>query len=157
MGRPLSENASACRGAFPDLLEQAKEAGVLTILRRILRYGDKVVHLTALLCQMIDRRKRPRIPTRLIAGSVLVMLLCRLGSLHALEKAKSSSFWRHWLRAPLPSADSTCLRQAGRSRLYLDGSGQGSRGDPSDLHPVKAQQGDCVLVAVPHSPCRGRS
>ena len=106
MGRPLSENASACRGAFPDLPQQAKEAGVLTILRRILRYGDKVVHLTALLCQMTDRRKRPRIPTRLMAGSVLVMLLCRLGSLHALEKAKASSFWRRWLQAPLPSADS---------------------------------------------------
>lgn len=55
---------------------------------------------------MTDRRKRPRIPTRLFAGSVLVMLLSRLGSLNALEKAKSSSFWRRWLRAPLPSADS---------------------------------------------------
>lgn len=55
---------------------------------------------------MTDRRKRPRIPTRLILGSVLVMLLCRLGSLHALEKAKSSSFWRRWLGATLPSADS---------------------------------------------------
>jgi hypothetical protein len=55
---------------------------------------------------MTDRRKRPHIPTRVIVGSVLVMLLCRLGSLNALEKAKPSSFWHRWLRAPLPSADS---------------------------------------------------
>jgi hypothetical protein len=34
------------------------------------------------------------------------MLLSRLGSLNALEKAKPSSFWHRWLRAPLPSADS---------------------------------------------------
>lgn len=54
---------------------------------------------------MTDRRKRPRIPTRVIVGSVLVMLLSRLGSLNALEKTKPSTFWRRWLRAPLPSAD----------------------------------------------------
>jgi hypothetical protein len=55
---------------------------------------------------MTDRRKQPRIPTRVIVGSVLVMLLCRLGSLNALEKVKPNPFWHRWLRAPLPSADS---------------------------------------------------
>jgi len=34
------------------------------------------------------------------------MLLTRMGSLNALEKAGSSTFWRKWVRADLPSADS---------------------------------------------------
>ena len=53
-----------------------------------------------------DRRQRPRIGTRVVLRSVLMMFLTRLGSLNALEQTHHSAFWRRWLEAPLPSADS---------------------------------------------------
>jgi len=37
--------------------------------------------------------------------SVVVMFLARLGSLNALEQSRPSRFWRKWLGAPMPSAD----------------------------------------------------
>lgn len=43
------------------------------------------------------------------------MLLTRLGSLHALEQTKPSAFWRKWVDAELPSADS-----AGRIWALVD-------------------------------------
>jgi len=54
-----------------------------------------------------DSRRRPRISSQLTAQSVLVMFLSRLGSLNALEQTRTSPFWRKWLPASLPSADST--------------------------------------------------
>jgi hypothetical protein len=38
-------------------------------------------------------------------GSALVMALAQMGSLNALEQTRDNSFWRRWLAAPLPSAD----------------------------------------------------
>jgi hypothetical protein len=38
--------------------------------------------------------------------SVMVMFLVRMGSLNALEQSKESLFWKKWLDASLPSADS---------------------------------------------------
>lgn len=35
-----------------------------------------------------------------------MLLVARLGSLHALEQTRGSAFWRRWLGRPLPSADS---------------------------------------------------
>lgn len=40
-----------------------------------------------------------------LSVSVLVMLLTRLGSLNALEQTRKSRFWRSWLGAQMPSAD----------------------------------------------------
>jgi hypothetical protein len=40
-----------------------------------------------------------------IVGSVLVLFLARLASLNALVQTRHVSFWRAWLGAPLPSAD----------------------------------------------------
>jgi hypothetical protein len=40
-----------------------------------------------------------------VVRSLLVMWLARLGSLNALEQTTPSRFWRHFLGAPLPSAD----------------------------------------------------
>jgi len=53
-----------------------------------------------------DYRRQPRIPTTVIVRSVVVMFLCRLGSLNALEQSHPRRFWRRWLDGPMPSADS---------------------------------------------------
>lgn len=42
----------------------------------------------------------------MVARAGLVMCLARLGSLNALEGTKAAPFWRRWLDASLPSADS---------------------------------------------------
>lgn len=55
---------------------------------------------------MTDFRKRPRILTRRVMSSVFVMILARLGSLHALEKTKCFPFWKKWIGSDVPSADS---------------------------------------------------
>lgn len=55
---------------------------------------------------MTDSRKRPRVATRLVLMSALVMMLARLGSLNGLEKTKPFSFWRKWIGGDLCSADS---------------------------------------------------
>jgi hypothetical protein len=70
-----------------------------------LSYAEKVFSLSTLLEGVRDERVRPRIPTRVVCRSLLVMLLSRLGSLNALEQTAASAFWRRWLRASMPSAD----------------------------------------------------
>lgn len=53
-----------------------------------------------------DSRKRPRIKTKAVFSSALVMSLSQLGSLNAIEQAKDSgSFWKSWIGEDLPSAD----------------------------------------------------
>lgn len=52
-----------------------------------------------------DDRQRPRIAGGVVVRSLLAMWLARLGSLNALEQTRPSRFWRHFLDAPLPSAD----------------------------------------------------
>jgi Transposase DDE domain len=52
-----------------------------------------------------DRRIEPRITTAVVAKAAAVMLWARMGSLNALEMSGQSRFWKHWLGAPLPSAD----------------------------------------------------
>lgn len=86
-------------------MEENQKTGDLTILRRILRYGDKVIGLSKVISQITDHRKRPRIATKVVVASILVMLLTRLGSLNALEKTKPSLFWQKRVGAHLPSAD----------------------------------------------------
>jgi len=41
----------------------------------------------------------------IVIRSVAVMFLARLGSLNALEQSSGSAFWRKWLGAEMPSAD----------------------------------------------------
>lgn len=52
-----------------------------------------------------DDRRRPHIPTGRVVRSVVVMVLARLGSLHALSQTRASRFWVRYLGGPLPSAD----------------------------------------------------
>lgn len=85
---------------------QATTAGAIAILQRLLHYGDKVYQLAALVAGIRDRRQRPRLPTARVVRCVLVMFLTRLGSLNALAQTVSHRFWKRWLAADPPSADS---------------------------------------------------
>jgi len=78
----------------------------LTILRRILAYGRKVLGWEEGLDAVTDRRRRPLIPTGRIIRALVGMFLCRLGSLNGLSHSRPSRFWRSWLDGDLPSADS---------------------------------------------------
>ena len=60
---------------------------------------------------------RPQIPPATIFSSAVVMMATRLGSLNALEQEKGRSFWRKWLKRPLPSADTM---GRGFSRMDLE-------------------------------------
>lgn len=59
----------------------------------------------SLLGSLTDARPQPRVATLVIVRSLLVMIVTRLGSLNAVEQTRSSSFWRRFLKGPLPSAD----------------------------------------------------
>ncbi len=78
----------------------------MSILRRLISYAEKLTQLSARMGQIHDRRLKPRIATHVVLRSVMVMFLTRLGSLNALEQTAGTAFWRRWLGAPLPSADS---------------------------------------------------
>jgi hypothetical protein len=58
-----------------------------------------------LIAGITDRRLEPRISTAIVAKSAAVMCWARMGSLNALEMSGQSRFWKYWLGAPLPSAD----------------------------------------------------
>ena len=75
------------------------------VLRRLIRYSEKIFDLGEVLGEVSDRRLRPRIPTLALLQSVLVLYWARLGSLHALETVRGASFWRRWLGQALASAD----------------------------------------------------
>ena len=54
---------------------------------------------------MQDGRVKPRISAGRAALGYLMLMLARLGSLHALEQRKAPASWVTWLGGPLPSAD----------------------------------------------------
>ncbi len=54
---------------------------------------------------MTDGRRQPRIPTRVIVRTLMVLFLTRLGSFNALLEVAGQRFWRSWLQAHLPSGD----------------------------------------------------
>ena len=64
-----------------------------------------MLRLDGVVASIRDSRKEPRISTGVVARSVLVMLLSRLGSLNAIEQTRSSECWPALIGAPLPSAD----------------------------------------------------
>jgi hypothetical protein len=79
------------------------------VLRRLLRYAQGLIDLRGLTADLRDGRRRPRITAATVGRSVLVMQWCRLGSFHALEQSRPRCFWRRFLEAAVPSAD-TCGR-----------------------------------------------
>src|SRR6202051_1100919 len=105
VGRCLPAATPAARRAFRVALAEAPAKEGLTILRRLLTYAEKVLALSRGVAEIHDGRRRPRIPTAVVVRSLLAMWLARLGSLNALEQTRPSPFWRRFLGAPLPSAD----------------------------------------------------
>ena len=93
-----------------------KELGRGKILRRLLRYADKVFDLRMRIATVKDGRIRPRIEISAVISSCMVMALARLGSLNALEQTSSNGFWNKWIGAALPSADT-----AGKVFSVVDG------------------------------------
>jgi len=86
-------------------LGQGAAAAGLSILRRILAYGRKVVRWEQALDAIQDSRCRPQICTSVVMRAVSVMFLSRLGSLNALGQSRTSRFWEKWLNHSLPSPD----------------------------------------------------
>jgi hypothetical protein len=77
------------------------------ILRRLLRYAEKIFHLSdRVIAQVSDSREAPRIATESFVRAGLVMFWLRLGSLNALAGTAESSFWKKWLGRDLPSSTS---------------------------------------------------
>jgi len=88
------------------VLEKTRRPGGVAILARLLSYAGKVFDLPAVLSAIFDTRQRPQIPTEIVARSVLIMFLCRLGSLNSMEQLRASTQLRHFLGELMPSADS---------------------------------------------------
>ena len=55
--------------------------------------------------EVTDARPQPRIQTRVVVRALMALFLTRLGSLNALRDVSGCRFWRTWLKAHLPSAD----------------------------------------------------
>ena len=63
----------------------------------MIKYADKAYGLRQSIGTVKDGREKPRIKTRLVVGSFLLIFLANLGSLNALEQAKAPGQWRKWL------------------------------------------------------------
>lgn len=79
--------------------------GGVKILRRLLRYGDKVFHLRQKIREVRDERQRVQIATEVVFSAGLVMALGRLGSLNAVEQTHVIGYEHRWIGADRPSAD----------------------------------------------------
>lgn len=77
------------------------------MLRRLLRYSEKVYDLSTRVEGIGAHRAAPQIPTSTVVRGALVMALARLGSLNALAHTQGCAFWMRWLGGPLASADTT--------------------------------------------------
>jgi hypothetical protein len=70
----------------------------------LIKYADKVYGLRQSIGAVKDGREKPRIKTRIVVGSFLLVFLANLGSLNALEQAKAPGQWSKWLGGDLCSA-----------------------------------------------------
>ena len=87
-------------------METTARKETLTVLRRLISYGEKIFCLsTTLLAPLGDRRLDPRRSTPAVVKAALVMFWTRLPSLNALAQIPAPRFWKQWLREPLASAD----------------------------------------------------
>lgn len=88
-------------------METASGKETLTVLRRLIRYAEKVFHVSRdVMAPLSDRRLEPRISTAAVVKSALVLFWARLGSLNAWALVAGARFWQHWLPEPTCSADS---------------------------------------------------
>jgi len=90
------------------------------MLRRFLRYVEKVYAFDSLLSQLEDGRRNPSIPTDAVLRSTFLMFVLRLGSLNALEQylKQSGKRIRDWI-GTTPSADTVgyCASRFDLNRL----------------------------------------
>lgn len=79
------------------------------MLRRFLRYLEKVYHFSSALGDLRDTRHHPCIPTQTVFGCVLLLFVLRLGSLNAFEVhyrwREKKRAWTTFLEQSPPSAD----------------------------------------------------
>lgn len=76
------------------------------MMRRFCRYLEKVFDFGPQIAQLTDRRKRPRLLTRGIWGSVFFLFVMRQGSLHAMEgQMRWPKRMERIVGLPKPSAD----------------------------------------------------
>lgn len=76
------------------------------MLRRLIRYADKVFGLSSdVLSPISDRRPRPLIPAPVLIEAALILFWTRLGSLNALLAVRPCTAWKRWLRREMSSVD----------------------------------------------------
>ncbi len=75
------------------------------MLRRILAYADKIFDLSAQLDSLADIRQKAQIHLGVFHRALLLLWLCRLPSLLALEQTGRRGAGRRFLRHPMPCAD----------------------------------------------------
>ena len=74
------------------------------MLTRQLAYADKRFHISRLSNEIGDDRRRPRHKAGVVARSLVLMEMLRLGSLNLLVRTGTGSL-RTWINGKLPSAD----------------------------------------------------
>ena len=155
-------------------METASGKETLTVLRRLIRYAEKVFHVSRdVMAPLSDRRLEPRISTAAVGKSALVLFWARLGSLNAWALVAGARLWQHWLHEPPCSADSL-----GRSHALLNAEAlrhgiphgyerlqrntavpdlQGVGGAVLDGHESHARYPAALCgVLAAHHPCRSR-
>lgn len=75
------------------------------MLSRVLAYGQKIFGLQDELRALVDHRTKPQIPNAVYAQALLMLWLCRLPSLNALEGFGRQGAGRRFLRQAMPGAD----------------------------------------------------
>jgi len=94
-------------------METASGQDTLTVLRRLIKYAEKVFHVSRdVIAPLSDRRLEPRISTGAVVQSALGLFWARLGSLNAWALVAGARFWPNWLHEPTCSADSPGRIQA---------------------------------------------
>lgn len=75
------------------------------MLSRILAYSQKIFGLLDDLEDLQDNREKPEIPAHVFPKAILMLWLCRLPSLNALDQFRSQSMMRRFLRHAMPCGD----------------------------------------------------
>lgn len=72
-------------------------AGCVAMLRRLLRYAEKVYDLAGIIGRITDGRDNPAYDSATVFRCMLVMCLTRMGSVHALAQHRGAAFWKRWV------------------------------------------------------------
>ena len=79
------------------------------MLRRFLRYIERLYGVKEELASVTDRRQKPQLPTFRVVAGLFLMACIQAGSLNGIEQALRNGparcVWHKWLGGDLPSAD----------------------------------------------------